>query len=236
MSIPHDFFHTQTSRHHPHGDVMAHMLAAATHAADPHTQIQRTLQRDGQRVCVAGEWLQPARITLIAVGKAALRMANAAGEILGHLVQQGVVVYKDDDGSPRMLQLEYHAAGHPVPTSASVQAAQRVQHVIAHTPSTDLIIVLLSGGGSALLVDPWPGISLTDIQQLTTQLLASGADIRDINTVRRRIDRVKGGGLLRSAGLTPLRTLVLSDVIGNDLTAIASGPTIPNPDAADAAW
>ncbi len=236
MSIPPHAFHTHTSRQHPHGDVLTHMLAAATHAADPHTQIHRTLQRDGQRVCVAGEWLHPQRITLIAVGKAALRMAYAAGEILGDMVHQGVVVYKDDDGSPRMPHLAYHAAGHPVPTAASVQAAQRVQHDIAQTTSNDLIIVLLSGGGSALMVDPMPGISLIDIQQLTTQLLASGADIHDINTIRRRIDRVKGGGLLRTAGTTPVRTLVLSDVIGNNLTAIASGPTIPNEDPPDAAW
>jgi hydroxypyruvate reductase len=108
--------------------------------------------------------------------------------------------------------------------------------VVQQTTTDQLIVVLLSGGGSALMVDPLPGIDLAQMQQLTRDLLASGADINAINTIRRRIDGVKGGGLARAAGATPIVTLVLSDVIGNPLAAIASGPTVANPDRALDAW
>jgi hydroxypyruvate reductase len=105
--------------------------------------------------------------------------------------------------------------------------------LLAAARAEDLVLVLLSGGGSALLVDLAPGISLPMLQALTRRLLACGADITAINTVRRRIDRVKGGGLARAGAQTTLRTVILSDVIGNSLTAIASGPTVPNPDDDD---
>jgi hydroxypyruvate reductase len=212
------------------------MLAAATRAADPGQQLERILRRDGTQLHIADETLSVQSVVIIAVGKAALRMAASACAILGDLVASGVVVYKDDDHAPRYPQLAYHAAGHPVPDVRSQTAARAVRHCVSQTTPDQCILVLLSGGGSALLVDPAPGITLAMIQELTQQLLASGATINHINTVRRRIDRIKGGGLAAAAGSTPLRTLILSDVIGNDLSTIASGPTITNPDPADAAW
>jgi glycerate-2-kinase len=163
-------------------------------------------------------------------------MAAAALTVLGPRVSHGLVVYKDfDPHEPRDPRLTYHAAGHPVPDARSCAAGAAALALLAAARAEDLVLVLLSGGGSALLVDLAPGISLPMLQALTRRLLACGADITAINTVRRRIDRVKGGGLARAGAHTTLRTVILSDVIGNSLTAIASGPTVPNPDDDDAA-
>lgn len=229
-------FHTHSTRQHPDGPLLTQMLAAATHVADPGQQLVHVLRRTGMQLWVADEVLHVRSVVIIAVGKAALRMAASACHILGDLVSGGVVVYKDDDQSPRYPQLTYHAAGHPVPDARSHTAARAVRDCVSTTTPDQCILVLLSGGGSALLVDPAPGVTLAMLQELTQQLLASGAPINHINTVRRRIDRIKGGGLAAAAGTTPLRTLILSDVIGNDLSTIASGPTIANPDHPDAAW
>lgn len=229
-------FHTDTTRSHPAGTALTDILAAATRAADPAAQIRRVLQRDGKRVQIGDELLTPARVMVLAVGKAAPAMAAAAAHVLGELLSHGLVVYKDPDPStPQHPRLTYHQAGHPVPDARSCAAGVAALALIAAAKPADLVLVLLSGGGSALLVDLAPGVTLPMLQQLTGLLLASGADIGAINTVRRRVDQVKGGGLLRAAAHTQLRTLILSDVIGNSLTAIASGPTVPNPDAPDAA-
>ena len=229
-------FATATSQHNPHGATLDAMLAAATQAADPQQQITRAITVTPNGVTIGGSHYTPSSMVLLAVGKAALTMADAAMRSLGALVSHGLVIYKDDDGTPRHSQLHYHAAGHPVPDARSLVAGQLARQLVQQTDSTQLIVVLVSGGGSALMVDPLPGIDLAQMQQLTRDLLASGADINAINTIRRRIDLVKGGGLARAAGATPVVTLILSDVIGNPLAAIASGPTVANPDSAQAAW
>lgn len=232
----HSSFSTSSGNRHPAGAILAQILAAATRAADPGVQIRRTLQADGRQVVVAEEVLMPRKVLLLAVGKAAPAMAAAAAEVLGAQLSHGLVVYKDIDlHTPRDPRLTYHPAGHPIPDARSCAAGAAALALVAAAHPDDLVLVLLSGGGSALLVDLADGISLPMLQELTKQLLASGADINAINTVRRRIDRVKGGGLARAAAHSHLRTLILSDVIGNSLMAIASGPTVANPDAADAA-
>ena len=229
-------FATATSQNHPHGVTLEALLAAATQAADPQQQIARTINVDATGITIGATRYTPSSVVLLAVGKAALTMADAAMQRLGARVSHGLVIYKDDDGTPRHPQLVYHAAGHPVPDARSLAAGQRARQLVQQTSANQLIVVLLSGGGSALMVDPLPGIDLVQMQQLTRDLLASGADINAINTIRRRIDLVKGGGLARAAGATPLVTLILSDVIGNPLAAIASGPTVANPDRALDAW
>ncbi|MFM7677308.1 MAG: glycerate kinase [Roseiflexaceae bacterium] len=232
----HQRFQTHTTRHHPHGQLLCELLVAATHAADPRHQIACTLHSDATHVLIGNETFTPRGVVLLAVGKAAQTMAAAAAERLGAHLSHGLVIYKDDEGVARHPRLHYHAAGHPVPDARSLQAGMLARQLVAQTSADQLIVVLLSGGGSALMCDPYPGITLPMMQQLTRDLLACGADITAINTIRRRIDRVKGGGLLQAAGTTPIRTLILSDVIGNPLAAIASGPTVPNPDDAQAAW
>jgi glycerate 2-kinase len=123
--------------------------------------------------------------------------------------------------------------GHPVPDARSLEAGKRALEFVSHLKEDDLLVCLISGGGSALVAAPRPGIGLHDLQALTSALLASGARIDEINTLRRRLDLVKGGGLLRVANKARVISLVLSDVIGNPLEAIASGPTAPDPDTRD---
>ncbi len=232
----HQRFQTHTTRSHPHGQLLCELLVAATRAADPAHQIARTLHSDATQVVIGNETFTPRSVVLLAVGKAAQTMAAAAAARLGTHLSHGLVISKEDEGVARHPRLNYLAAGHPIPDERSLQAGMQARQLVAQTSADQLIVVLLSGGGSALMCDPHPGITLPMMQQLTRDLLACGADINAINTIRRRIDRVKGGGLLQAAGTTPMRTLILSDVIGNPLAAIASGPTIPNPDAAQAAW
>ncbi len=232
----HQRFQTYTTRSHPRGQLLCELLVAATHAADPAHQIARTLHSDATHVVIGNETFTPRGVVLLAVGKAAQTMAAAAAVRLGAHLSHGLVIAKEDEGVARHPRLQYLVAGHPVPDERSLQAGIRARQLVAQTSADQLIVVLLSGGGSALMCDPYPGITLPMMQQLTRDLLACGADITAINTIRRRIDRVKGGGLLQAAGTTPMRTLILSDVIGNPLAAIASGPTIPNPDNAQAAW
>jgi hydroxypyruvate reductase len=214
---------------------MQAILHAATLAALP-TRIHTFVRSDATHVWIGDEQHTPARVILLAVGKAAPAMAAAAGAQLGHHLSHGLVIYKDDDGSPRHPQLTYVAAGHPVPDVRSVHAGRQARLLVEHTTADDLILVLISGGGSALMVDLPDDVPLDDMQHLTRVLLGCGADIGEINTIRRRIDRIKGGGLAYAAGTTPIRTLVLSDVLGNPLATIASGPTVRNPDTPDAAW
>ena len=221
---------------HRSGAALAQILAAATLAADPGAQIRRVLQADARQIRVAGEVLQPRRVILLCVGKAAPAMAAAACAVLGGALSHGLVIYKDiDPALQRDPRLTYHPAGHPVPNERSSAAGVAARTLVATAHPADLVLVLLSGGGSALMVDLAAGISLHMLQDLTRLLLASGADINAINTVRRRIDTIKGGGLARAGAHTTLRTLILSDVIGNSLPAIASGPTVANPDDAEAA-
>jgi hydroxypyruvate reductase len=116
--------------------------------------------------------------------------------------------------------------GHPIPTGDSLRSAQSLAEFLADGRADDLVFCLISGGGSALMTLPQDGVSLEDMQSLTRLLLASGADIGEINTLRKHLDRVKGGGLARLAAPAQLVTLVLSDVIGSPLDVIASGPTV----------
>ncbi|MEY3989213.1 MAG: hypothetical protein RI985_294 [Chloroflexota bacterium] len=234
MDISH--FATYSTRRHQAGRDLQAILQAATQAALPSPRIQAFVRSDETHVWVGDEMFTPTRVILLAVGKAAPAMAAAAHAQLGRHLSHGLVIYKDDDGSLRSPQLSYIQAGHPVPDQRSVDAGYQARLLVEHTTPSDLILVLISGGGSALMVDLPDAVTLDDLQHLTRTLLRCGADIHDINTIRRRIDRIKGGGLAYATGTTPLRTLVLSDVLGNPPATIASGPTVPNPDAPDAAW
>jgi hydroxypyruvate reductase len=125
-------------------------------------------------------------------------------------------------------KIEIIEAGHPIPDRRGVQATQRIIELLNLTQKEDLVICLISGGGSALLVAPPEGVSLEDLQILTNQLLACGANIQEINTLRKHLDQVKGGNLARHAAPARLITLILSDVVGNPVDSIASGPTVPD--------
>lgn len=174
-------------------------------------------------------------VLLLAAGKAAAAMASRAAVILGAALVRGVVVLPHGAPSAALpAGVDVLRAAHPVPDAGSQAAAERLLAEAAAAESGTLILTLLSGGASALLAAPAEGVSFGDKQAVTAALLASGASIHEVNTVRRTCSRVKGGGLRRvAAGAAGLWTLLLSDVAGDDPVTIASGPTVPNPSRAD---
>ena len=154
-------------------------------------------------------------------------MARPVEEILGNHLISGVINVKYGHARP-LRRIEVNEAGHPVPDEAGLLGAEKVKGVLGLTGESDLVVFLLSGGGSALLPSPAPGLTLDDKQRLTQLLLESGADIREINSIRKHISAVKGGQLARLAFPSTLVSLILSDVIGDRLDSIASGPTVPD--------
>jgi glycerate 2-kinase len=166
-------------------------------------------------------------VYVIGAGKASAEMGRPLEEILGDHLISGVINVKY--GHARALRrVEVNEAGHPVPDEAGLRGAEKVKAMLGLTGESDLVIFLLSGGGSALLPSPAPGLTLDDKQRMTRLLLESGADIREINSIRKHISAVKGGQLARLAFPSTLVSLILSDVIGDRMDSIASGPTVPD--------
>src|SRR5688500_1925879 len=155
-------------------------------------------------------------------------MAKAAEETLGEQVSGGLVVTKDRP-DPGPEGFETVIASNPETDERSVEAARRVQELAESLGEEDLLLALISGGASALLAYPAPPIELADLKKLTSDLLKSGADIGEINTVRKHVSVLKGGGLVRLAHPAPTIALLLSDVVGDDPSSIASGLTTPDP-------
>ena len=163
-------------------------------------------------------------------------MAAAVEEVIGDALPiEGSVTVKYGHVAPTRY-VHIREAGHPVPDQAGVDATREIVSLLQSTGERDLVVCVISGGGSALLTLPSEGITLQDLQQTTDALLRCGATINEFNVVRKHIDTVKGGGLARIASPSHVVTLVLSDVVGNPLDAIASGPTVPDTSSfADAA-
>ena len=168
------------------------------------------------------------RILVVGAGKAGAPMARALEDLLGDRISDGVIVVKEGHGLP-LQHVRIHEAGHPVPDERGIRGAEDILSLVSTAGERDLVLCVISGGGSALLVAPAEGISLEDKQEVTQLLLACGADIHEINTVRKHLSRAKGGGLARFAHPATVVTLILSDVIGDDLNVIGSGPTVPDP-------
>jgi glycerate 2-kinase len=214
--------------------VAAELQQAALAAVEPAAAIHQHVRREGDVLIVADRHYDLSsreRILVIGGGKAAAPMMVATAEILGSRLTQGIVVTKyghtiSKSPAPNLQILE---AGHPTPDENSVRGAQAVVDCAAQATERDLVICLISGGGSALWTLPVPDLTLADLQTLTDALLRSGATINEINTVRKHCSRIKGGNLARLVALAPLVTLILSDVVGDPLDVIASGPTVPDP-------
>ena len=169
-----------------------------------------------------------ARVFLLGAGKASGAMAAAAEDVLGDRVAGGFVVVKDGDGG-RLRRVEIAEAGHPVPDTRGLAASARLLDVARGAGEDDLVLFLVSGGCSALTPAPAPPITLAEKQEVTRLLLASGAVIAELNAVRKHLSVFKGGQLARAAAPASVLTLALSDVIGDPLDVIASGPTAPDP-------
>ena len=170
-------------------------------------------------------------LLLISFGKAAFPMAKALSDFAGDILTQGVMITKYGHVPQSRLseKIVIHEAGHPVPDIQGVLATERAMNVLKKTDGQTLVICMISGGGSALLAAPHEGITLSEKQQITQLLLKAGATIQELNTVRKHISRVKGGRLAELAYPARILSLILSDVIGDRLDVIASGPTAPDP-------
>jgi len=167
-------------------------------------------------------------VVLVAIGKAAWNMAKAAGEILGSHIRGGVVVTKYGHSKGPLDRCEIIEAGHPIPDEQSVLGATKVLELVAGLTPDDQVIFLVSGGGSALFEKPLEGVSLEDLMGITSQLLSCGADIVEMNTIRKHLSAVKGGRFAQQCGGATIYAIVLSDVVGDKLDAIASGPAYPD--------
>lgn len=210
------------------------ILLAALRAADPAEAVRSAVQLVEQKVTIAGETYDLQnyrRVLVIGVGKASTRMASGLVSVLGEHIDAGVLITKHIPGNDINLPEKIHVTlgEHPVPGIGSVDGARKVFGLLETVEENDLIFCLISGGGSALMTLPQDGVTLPDLQELTRLLLASGAEIGEMNTLRKHLDRVKGGGLAHHAAPGQLVTLILSDIAGSPLDRIASGPTVADP-------
>jgi len=206
------------------------IFKAALRAVDPIEAIRRYVQRvdDGLQIGAHHfKFKDFDRILVAGAGKAGAPMAKALEDLLGDRISDGVIVVKEGHGLP-LEHVRIHEAGHPVPDDRGLRGAEDVLALVNTAGERDLVLCVISGGGSALLVAPAEGVALGDKQEVTRLLLACGADIHEINTVRKHLSRAKGGGLARAAYPATVVSLILSDVIGDDLNVIASGPAVPD--------
>ena len=211
------------------------ILAKAVQSVDPYACIFNTIHFDGGTLII-GKKLIPIdkynRIFLIGFGKAAVPMAKALLDILGEKILKASVITKDvkvlmeQEGYDRLV---VNRGGHPVPTKESINATRIMLSSLPDLTENDLVLVVISGGGSALFTDPVDDVSLDDMQKLTQVLLNCGADIFELNTLRKHLDHVKGGRLAARLMPASVESLILSDVIGDRLDMIASGPTVEDP-------
>ncbi len=209
------------------------VLGEALRAADPHRLVLRHLKVRGDVLEAAGvrHRLGHGRLALVAVGKAAVPMARAAEEALGRRLDGALAISTAAEGALERVRLL--TASHPMPDGRGLAAAAEVESLARGLGRPDLLLLLLSGGASALLPSPAEGVALEDKARTTSLLLRAGATIHETNAVRKHLSRLKGGGLARVAAPARVVTLVLSDVVGDDLSTIASGPTVPDPTTFD---
>jgi hydroxypyruvate reductase len=214
------------------------IFKAGLQAADPLEAIHRHVKRIGLKLQVGERVYNLSdyeRIYVIGGGKAGAPMARAIEDLLKGRITAGLINVKYG----HLAELEVirlNEAGHPIPDEAGVRGAQEIVELARQAGEKDLVICLISGGGSALLPLPIPGITLEEKQMVTQLLLACGATINEINTLRKHISQIKGGQLARIAMPATLISLILSDVIGDPLDVIASGPTVPDESTFQDCW
>ena len=213
-----------------YGDIKAkeialNLMEEAIKSADPYKAVKRALKVEDNRLIIKGkEFPIKGKVYVLAFGKAACSMAQAVETILGDKIAEGIAVTKYGYSLP-LKKIKVIEAGHPIPDENSMRGAQLGVELARKIGKDDILLVLISGGGSALFMLPEDGITLEDKMKTNELLLKSGAKIYEINTVRKHISKVKGGKLAKLVKGT-LISLILSDVVGDPLEAIASGPTV----------
>ncbi len=223
-------------------DVAMELIWAALGAVNPARAVARHLRREGSTLFIGDrpyDLTGVGRVVVIGAGKAGAGMAAAVEALLGDRITAGWVNVRYGYEPPQPLaRIPIHPAGHPIPDEASLEGTRRMLALVDSLTLLDLALVLVSGGASALMEAPVPGVSLADLQALTDSLLRSGATIGEINTVRKHLSQVKGGRLAERIVRRGARAavLVLSDVVGSPLDAIGSGPCAPDPTTFADAW
>ena len=192
------------------------IVKAAIRAVQPDAAVERALK--GRTY--------PGRVFLVAAGKAAWQMAKTADDCLGDRIDSGIVITKYDHVMGPIANYECVEAGHPVPDENSFSGTQKALDLVSHLTENDTVLFLLSGGGSALFEKPL--VSGAELQDITGQLLACGADIVEINTIRKRLSAVKSGKFAQICRPAKILSIVLSDILGDPLDMIASGPAVPD--------
>jgi glycerate 2-kinase len=204
---------------------------AGLKAADPYQAIRRSVNIDEQGILTVDDRTYDLnrydRIFVIGAGKASSPMAEALEDLLGSRITEGTITTKYGHGLP-LRTITITEAGHPVPDENGYAGTEHILRLLERSDEQTLIFCLISGGGSALMPLPVSGLTLDDKQKTTQALLVCGATIHEINTIRKHISAVKGGRLAKAAYPGTLISLILSDVIGDDLDVIASGPTVPD--------
>ncbi len=212
--------------------ILIEIVNKAIASVDPSSAMRRRLRLAGERLKVGKHEFDLSRVGKIIVvggGKASGKMAEVFEELLGNRVTGGVVnVPKGLASEYRVRKIKLVEASHPIPTEAGVKGAERMMKLVSGLEPKDLVVCLLSGGGSALMPLPAEGISLDELRETTELLLKSGASIQEFNAVRKHLSRIKGGQLAKAAHPARVVTLVISDVVGDRLDTIASGPTHPD--------
>jgi hydroxypyruvate reductase len=206
------------------------IFRAALEAADPVAAVRRHLRLIGQTLVAGGRQYSLRafdRIWVVGAGKASAAMASAVEGLLGKRIAGGLVNVKYGH-TARLRHIELNECGHPLPDERGVRGAARIAEIVEQAGHRDLIICVISGGASALMPLPAPPITLAEKQAVTQMLLASGATIHEMNAVRKHLSAIKGGQLARLARPAKMISLLLSDVVGDQLDVIGSGPTAPD--------
>jgi glycerate 2-kinase len=243
MIIKPEQFETNSLHSSPWGKKICRVLAAAINSADAGISIKRIVTLTGDNLIIANttyDLIAYKRIFVIGAGKAAVPMVTAMVDILGDRITSGLVITKDgyvgSTISIREHRIKILEASHPLPDQRNLFASRQILSLIQNLEADDLVICLLSGGGSALMMMPFSGISLKDVQDTIALLLTCGATISEINTIRKHLDVLKGGGLTKYIFPATMVSLLLSDVVGDRLDVIASGPTVADPTTYMDAW
>jgi hydroxypyruvate reductase len=200
-------------------------------AVEPGAAIHRCCRREGPLLQLGGRSFDLDRfrsVIVVGAGKAAGPMGAALEQLVGDRIARGAVTVKYGHTAD-LAHIELAEGGHPLPDARGQSSAEKILRLAQEAGEDDLVVCLLSGGGSALLPLPAGGLSLADKQATIDVLLACGASIHEINTIRKHISRIKGGRLAAAAAPARLVSLILSDVVGDDLDVIASGPTVADP-------
>lgn len=222
----------------PSSDLIKNIIRASINNVDPSQLVSGSIVLSNGKLCI-GKIPYPSikKLVVISIGKAGYTMMQAAYTKLAGQISHGVCVAKVlPTELPNWAGIQFIQGGHPIPTEGSLRAGQAIRAALQGLTADDLVLVLVSGGASALVSSPYTPITLEDLQGTNKLLVNCGANIIEVNSVRKHLESLKGGGLLHQALPARVHALILSDVMGDDLSVIASGPTVPDATTFADAW